>query len=318
MKLEPLEESKQDALLAICVFAALSDGGKSEHERAELRRIAEMLDAESATPAIQNVLLGKLPLPEAASQLSTSTERSLAYELALGVCESDGQISPDERTFLDHIKSLLAIDQTGASAIEAEVTSVALAAPELPATIPPPPPLPSGPQNQQMILNYSILNGALELLPESLATMAILPMQVKMVYRIGKSHGFDLDSGHIKEFIATFGIGMASQLIEGFARKFARGAMKKLAGKVAGRVADQAAGSAMSFGSTYAIGMVADRYYGSNRSLSTAELQSGFSKLKNDAGQLYSQYRGPIEQKAQSLNAGSIIEMLRPGATDPV
>ena len=44
-----------------------------------------------------------------------------------------------------------------------------------------------------MILNYSILNGALELLPQSMASMAIIPLQMKMVYRIGKEHGYELD-----------------------------------------------------------------------------------------------------------------------------
>ncbi|MCK7498350.1 MAG: hypothetical protein MZW92_52755 [Comamonadaceae bacterium] len=54
-----------------------------------------------------------------------------------------------------------------------------------------------------MILNYAILNGALELLPDSLASMAIIPLQMKMVYRIGKSYGYELDRGHVKDFLAT-------------------------------------------------------------------------------------------------------------------
>ena len=55
------------------------------------------------------------------------------------------------------------------------------------------------------ILNYSILNGALELLPQSWASMAIIPLQIKMVYGIGKEYGVELDRGHIKEFLATLG-----------------------------------------------------------------------------------------------------------------
>ena len=52
------------------------------------------------------------------------------------------------------------------------------------------------------ILNYALLNGALELLPQSWASMAIIPLQIKMVYGIGQAHGVALDQGHIKEFIA--------------------------------------------------------------------------------------------------------------------
>ena len=80
-----------------------------------------------------------------------------------------------------------------------------------------------------MILNYSILNGALELLPQSLASMAIIPLQMKMVYRIGKSHGYELDRGHIKDFIATLGVGLTSQYVEQFGRKLVGGLLGRSA-----------------------------------------------------------------------------------------
>ena len=44
--------------------------------------------------------------------------------------------------------------------------------------------------------------------------MAIVPMQMKMVYRIGQSYGFELDRAHAGEFLATAGVGMASQFVE--------------------------------------------------------------------------------------------------------
>ncbi len=44
-----------------------------------------------------------------------------------------------------------------------------------------------------MILNYAVVNGALELLPDTLASMAILPLRMKLVFRIGKSYGYELD-----------------------------------------------------------------------------------------------------------------------------
>ena len=68
--------------------------------------------------------------------------------------------------------------------------------------------------HDRMIPNDAILNGALELLPNSLATMAIIPLQMKMVCRIGKSYGYELDRGHIKDFLATAGLGMVSQYVE--------------------------------------------------------------------------------------------------------
>ncbi len=81
------------------------------------------------------------------------------------------------------------------------------------------------------ILNYTILNGALELLPQSWASVAIIPMQIKMVYRIGKAQGHGLDQGHIREFLATVGVGMTSQYLEQFGRKLVGGLWGGLGGE---------------------------------------------------------------------------------------
>jgi uncharacterized protein (DUF697 family) len=162
-----------------------------------------------------------------------------------------------------------------------------------------------------MILRYSILNGALELLPETLATMAILPLQMKMVWRIGKSHGFELDRSSIKEFLATAGIGFGSQVIEGFARKLIGGFGKKLGGKLVGRIANEATGSAFSFASTYAIGHLAVRYYAGGRKLGGAEMKTLYTPLTQEAGQLHAKYLPEIQQRAKSLDTTSILNLVR-------
>src|SRR6266566_5256826 len=50
-------------------------------------------------------------------------------------------------------------------------------------------------ERDRMILNTAILNGALEIMPHTLATMAIIPVQMRMVYQIGKRRGYELDRG---------------------------------------------------------------------------------------------------------------------------
>ena len=95
-----------------------------------------------------------------------------------------------------------------------------------------------------MILNAAILNGALELLPQSWASMAIIPLQVRLVYRIGKAHGFELDRGHIKDFLATTGVGMTGQYVEQFGRKLIGGLLGKVLGGAGRAIGSQATGSA--------------------------------------------------------------------------
>ena len=107
--------------------------------------------------------------------------------------------------------------------------------------------------------------------------MAIIPLQIKMVYGIGKAHGVELDQGHIKEFIAAAGVGLTSQYLEQFGRKLLGGLLGKAAGKAFGKMGSAATGMAFSFATTYALGQVARRYYAGGRTMSTALLRSAFS-----------------------------------------
>jgi uncharacterized protein (DUF697 family) len=161
------------------------------------------------------------------------------------------------------------------------------------------------------ILNASILNGALELLPESLSTMAIIPLQMRLVYNIGKSYGFDLDRGHIKDFLATIGVGLTSQYLEQAGRKLLGGLLGKVGGGMLRGLGRQAVSSGMSFATTYALGHVAKRYYGGGRTLSTQMLRESFDGMLTEAKDLQTRYLPDMQQKARTLNTTQILEMVR-------
>jgi len=226
----------QKAILAIALHAAFADGAKDDREREEIRRIAESL--ASASPAIdlralyQDVLLKRFGLDQAVAALSDDGLRHYAYEMALCVCEADGRTTDAERRFLDQLKAGLGLGNDQAREIEREVDPFVAATATVTASG-----SGSGSDNaelDQSILNYALLNGALELLPQSWASMAIIPLQIKMVYGVGQAHGVALDQGHIKEFIAAAGVGLTSQYLEQFGRKLLGGLLGKVAGKTAG------------------------------------------------------------------------------------
>ena len=172
-------------------------------------------------------------------------------------------------------------------------------------------PGPADAELDQSILNYALLNGALELLPQSWASMAIIPMQVKMVYGFGKAHGVELDQGHIKEFIAAAGVGLTSQYLEQFGRKLLGGLLGKAAGRTIGGLGGTATGMAFSFATTYALGQVAKRYYAGGRVMNTAMLRETFEGLLGPAKQMQSQYLPQIQQKAATLDAAKVMAMVR-------
>lgn len=327
----------QQALLAIMVHAAMADGEKSQAERDFVRDLSLQLDeqggAKQLAQAVQAALLGRLSAQQAAAQLQDPMHRQLAYEWATAVCHADGLCSPAEAAFLQQLKTHLQLGgaepeatahtQALAQAAYAEEAAAPLHAPAAVAALPTATAaLPSAPAAapapavdntaiDRSILNYAILNGSLELLPQSWASMAIIPLQIKMVYRVGQAHGVSLDQGHIKEFIAAAGVGLTSQYIEEFGRKLLGGLIGKAGGKLLGGLTSQATGMAFSFASTYALGHLAKRYYAGGRVMSTDLLRQTYQGLLSSGKTLQQQHLGDIQARASTLDAGEVMRMVR-------
>ncbi|MEC5213146.1 uncharacterized protein (DUF697 family)/tellurite resistance protein [Polaromonas sp. CG_9.5] len=322
---------QQKALLGIALFAAFSDGNKADAEREEIRRIAESLSTEAGAPNLtrlyQDVLLKRLDMAGMVQQLTDPGHRQLAYEMAVSVCDADGQQTAAERSFLADLRRQLGLDAAQTEAFDQQAEALAgVAAPvavaALPVAVPVSTPVTApaaaalavnAAELDRSILNHALINGALELLPQSWASMAIIPLQVKMVYGIGKAHGVTLDQGHIKEFIAAAGVGLTSQYLEQFGRKLLGGLLGKLAGKTIGNVGSAGTGMAFSFATTYALGQLAKRYYAGGRVMSTALLRETYQGLLEPAKQMQTQYLPQIQQKAATLDAAQVMAMVRGG-----
>ena len=321
-----MQSEQQRAMLVIGLHAAFSDGVKDNRERNELRRIAESLAEESSTPDLariyQDVLLKRVSVEAATAELTEPGHRQLAYEMAVCVCDADGRQSELERHFLAALRDLLQLDPDHAVAFESEAEAiVALTEVAAPTAATGGLPVAPGPvmaakskvtdaDLDKSSLNYALINGALELLPQSWASMAIIPLQIKMVYSIGKTHGVDLDQGHIKEFIAAAGVGLTSQYLEQFGRKLLGGLLGKAAGKTFGKLGGSATGMAFSFATTYALGQLSTRYYAGGRVMNTTVLRDTFQNLLGPAKQMQTQYMPQIRQQAETLDMGRVIAMV--------
>ena len=322
--------AEQEAILTIALFAAFADGQNADTEREEIRRIAQSL-ADSSGSAhlprlVQDVLLRRVQLASATAVLTDAGQRSLAFEMAVCVCDADGRQSDAERQFLATLRQQLRLDAAQTAGFEREADAMvaaaenvvpAAAAPAVqPAPAVPTPvsavlPAAAAAELDKSILNYAMLTGALELLPQSWASMAIIPLQVKMVYGIGQAHGVQLDQGHIREFIAAAGVGITAQYLEQFGRKLLGGLLGGVAGKLGRGLGGAATGMAMSFATTYALGQVARRYYAGGRVMSTELLRDSFQELLVPARQMQQQYLPQIREKAATLDAGAIMAMVR-------
>jgi len=311
--------SETRAIVSLSLLAAFVDGEKHERERAEIKRIAEGLsqaDGVNLPTLYQDVLMKRVSLASVAGELKSTESKQLAYEMAVCVCDADGAQSDAERMFLADVRTSLGLAASAAQfsqQAEEIAAAVPAAAPGTGTAVAPAAaaPSPDSAELDKSILNASILNGALELLPETLSTMAIIPLQMKLVYRIGKAYGYELDSGHVKDFLATVGVGLTSQYLEQAGRKLLGGLLGKMGGGLLRGLGNQAVSSGMSFASTYALGHVAKRYYAGGRTLSAQMLKDTFSGVVQEGKSLQTQYLPAIQEKARTLDAGKVLSLVR-------
>jgi uncharacterized protein (DUF697 family)/tellurite resistance protein len=319
---------QQQAILTIALFAAFADGENNDQEREQIRALAQSLAKEKGLALIpkiyQEVLLKKINLEEVSTSLTEAEYRKLAYEMAVCVCDADGMTTASERAFLSELAKLLQLDQSVTVAANENAESVAAltssVAPmsqqdkdvnELDTPILSTTPIPLEADVDRSILKSSILNGALELLPQSWASMAIIPLQIKMVYSIGRGYGYELDQGHIRELMATIGVGLTSQYLEQFGRKLLGGLFGGVAGGFGKQLGKATTSIAFSFATTYALGQVAKSYYSGGRVMNASLLRESFQKILESAKKLQSQYIPQIQQRASNLDMSEIMNVVR-------
>lgn len=321
-----MSPAEQRAILTIALLAAFTDGMKDERERTTIKRFAESLAGPNEAPQLaevyQQVLLKRVELSQAVAVLTDPAHRQLAYEVAVCVCDADDERNDAERQFLSQLKQTLGLPDSNAADVEQEAASIAAAPLSIEAASLSPamaassslgakqPNIPEA-ELDKYVLNHAIVNGALELLPQSLASMAIIGLQIKLVYRVGKAYGYELDKGHIREFIATAGVGLTSQYVEQIGRKLLGGLLGGIAGGLGRGLGRAATGAAFSFATTYALGQLAKRYYAGGRQMNQTLLRETYESLLNQAKQLQSQYTGEIQQKARTLDLNQVMSMAR-------
>jgi len=288
----PLRQLAYEMAVGVCD----ADGVCNAQEKAFLQRLATALQVapdEAAAVVREADALAAAPLRDApiASQPQSAQSPQWAEPAAFTTAGAGAA----------------AAVAAGAAAVSAPGNALA----PVPGGIPAPATDVHAAEIDSMVMNAAILNGALELLPQSLASMAIIPLQTRLVYRIGKLYGYELDKGHITDFLATVGVGLTSQYVEQFGRKLVGGLLGKMMGGMGRAVGSAATGSAFSFATTYALGKVAQRYYAGGRTLSKESLKSSFSRTVEEARNLQQRYTPQIQEKAKGLDVGKLLRELR-------
>jgi uncharacterized protein (DUF697 family)/tellurite resistance protein len=293
-------------LIAIAMLAARADGRTDSREQQAVDAVVARIGNPDVTRLALQVAAGKLRVADLASRLSDDDARRVAYEGALAVCNADGVVNTAEQAFLEELRTALGLSaesvatvrQTAGALAGAPVAEVHTGAP------------PAGPLDE-LILQQAMLTGALEILPDRLATIAVLPLQLRLVYQIGQRHGQKLDVNQVKDLAATLGLGVAAQGMESVVLKLAGGLAGGLLGGLVGGATRVATGAVITFAATYALGHVADQYYEQGRSLSAGDLRAAFDRFQQDAKTIYPKVEAQIRAQSGTLNLQSLLQSLR-------
>lgn len=301
-----------EIIITIAAQAAVADGTRNATELAQISAAATRLGLSNAEAVVERASRDHEDVRALAESLSSDEARRAAYEIAVAVCNADGFAGAKEVAFLQTLWMTL-----GTSAGTAEMSAIASAATLTGQVLPPPVPLSAAAQPlgagelDEMIMDQAILTAALEVLPDRLSNMAILPLQLRLVYTIGQRHGQQLDAGQVKDLLATFGIGAAAQLMESVVRKTFGKMAGGLLGGLLGGATGVAAGAAVSFSATYALGHAAEQYYAQDRALSTADMKALFTRFQGEAETLFPKVQERVQTVARGTNLQSVLGSLR-------
>ena len=311
-----MNEQSAHAIATIAALAALADGESDAQEQARVRAAVERLGIGGDEIVLADGSSAAAAAAHVARRLSTSAAREAAYQVALDVVHADGYANTKETMFLRSLAHSLDVDPTrfdaaSASAVGAidQWMSIESGSATNERS------MNAGASNEQsldaFILDQAMLTAALELLPDRLANLGILPLQLRLVHTIGQRSGQTTEGPHVKELVATLGIGVAAQVMESVVRKTFGGLAGTLFGGALGGAAGMAAGGAVTFATTYALGHAALQYYAQDRTMSTADLKSLFNTLKTDGAAMYPRVQSRIDELARGNTLQSILQSVR-------
>ena len=293
------------SLIAISILAARADGSVDSAEQRAVDAVVARMGNPDVASLVQQVAAGQLRVGDLASRLSDDEARRVAYESALTVISADGSANAAEQAFLDELRAALGFSDADV----ADATRIAGSMAQAPVAAAYPGEPPAG-QVDEFILRQAILTGAIEILPDRLANIAVLPLQLRMVYQIGQRHGQKLDINQVKDLAATLGLGAAAQSLEGLVMRLVGGLTGGLLGGIAGGATRIAAGSVITFAATYALGHVAEQYYAQGRRLSADDLRALFARFQGEAKTIYPRVQNQIQKQAGTLNLQSLLRGL--------
>lgn len=293
----PATEAEVLAGLRVLVAVAKADGRVAPEERKSLEEaFAEVRLPKGVT--LDGMLAEAIDLGTEVGRIADPDVRDSVYNAAYTLANADGHASPEELKALDRVREGFRIPKDRATLLgrvlgEAKDTV-------LPSRIRPvADPDRRAAEIREDVLKYSIFAAILGAFPVpgvSIATdLAVVGLQLKLVRDVGQYWGHTVDDRAAKSLLYGLGLGTGARLaVTGVAKLVP--------------VFGSAFGAAAGFGSTWALGKVADQYFATGGKAEISTLRDAFRKADREGRQEYEARR--MEVDARKKAAVPTIEKL--------
>jgi uncharacterized protein (DUF697 family) len=300
-----MNQEERIALLTLALVAVFANGPKDERELHQLRRVLEELSGPAGANLslqLQDVQLKRRSARDAIAALKHPEARQLAYETAVCVCDVDGVHSDAEHRFLEDVRIALALDVRSARSFERMASAIADASlqPDPVRGFPPPVDAAGSQALDAGIVEVAAFGASLARAGTSLNLLALIPLQMKMIYRVAKAYDARRERGQVKDLMTQLGVAALPQHLQVFGLFLLEGAPRA---------------EAAAFANTYALGHAAKSIYsasyGGEEESAPAALAEHFEALQTEGRALYATQAYAIEQQARILAANELIVLLR-------
>jgi uncharacterized protein (DUF697 family) len=293
----PATENEALAGLRVLVAVAKSDGRVDPEERKALEEAFSRVPKSGGTD-LDRLLDEPVDLDAELARIVDPAARDSVYNAAFTIAHADGHSSAEEHRVLDHVRERLRIPKDRATLLERVIGEAKDTV--LPSHIDPVhDPLLRATEIREDTLKYSILTGVLGAFPVpgvSIATdLAVIGLQTKLVRDVGQYWGHKVDAQAARSILYGLGLGTGARI-----------AVTQVAKLVP--VFGSAFGAAASFGSTWALGRVADRYFASGGRAEISTLRDAFRSSEREGRQEFEARRRVVEERRRTH--GPTIEKL--------
>ena len=283
-----MSATEREALagLRVLVAVAKADGRVDPEERRTLEEAFSRVPLpKDAT--LDGMLSESIDVDSELASVYDPKARDSIYNAAFTLAHADGRASGEELRLLDHVRAAFRIPKDRSTLLgrvigEAKDTV-------LPSAIRPiADPSRRATEIREDVLKYSIFSAILGAFPvpgAAIATdFAVVGLQGKLVRDIGQYWGHKVDDRAAKSILYGLGLGTGARI-----------AVSQVAKAVP--VLGSAFGAAASFGSTWALGRIADQYFASGGRAEIATLRDAFRAAEREGRQEFEARRRQVDAK---------------------